>query len=91
MRKDIFVEAVNDNYRVIDRPAAERHSRQAVRLAPDEPRFLNQLGYALYGQEKYKESLKYLNQSLALEKRNSETAIFISMNYLALERFNDSV
>lgn len=69
-----------------DSAKAEWFSRQAIRFA-DDTRYLNALGYALYGQGKYDESLKYLNQSLALEKRNSETKIFIAMNCQATGRF----
>lgn len=88
--ENLYSEAVTYNYDNIDRQKAERDSRQALRFAAKDPRLLNQLGYALHGQEKYAESLKYLNQSLAIEKNNIETKIFISMNYLATKRFNDS-
>lgn len=88
--ENLYNEAVKYNYDAIDREKAEHYSRQARRFLKDEPRFLNQLGYALYGQGKYSESLKYLIGSLAIEKRNSETKIFISMNYLATKRFDES-
>ena len=89
--ENFYNTAITYNYDDIDRVRAEKLSRQAIKFAPDQPRFLNQLGYALYGQKKYTESLKYLNQSLKLDAENSETKIFISMNYLATDRFKDSV
>jgi len=88
--EELYNKAIAYNYNTIDRSKAEQYSRKALRFVAADVRFLNQLGYALYGQGKYSESLKYLNQSLEIEKGNSETKIFISMNYLALKRFNDS-
>lgn len=82
--------AMSYNYGVIDRVKAEKNSRQALRFAPDDPRYLNELGYALYGQGKHGESLLYLNRSLEIEERNSGTKIFIGMNYLAIGRFNEA-
>ena len=68
----------------------ERKMRLAIRLKGNDTRFLNQLGYALYEQEKYDESLKYLNNSLKIESENSATKIFIGMNYLQMKRFKDA-
>ena len=91
LAENLYNEAITYNYDNIDRAKAEKLSRRAIRFVADQPRFLNQLGYALYGQKKYVESLKYLDQSLKLDTENSETKIFISMNYLAQERFYNSV
>lgn len=66
---------------------AEQKSRLAVRLKNTETRFLNELGYALYQQRKYTESLDYLNRSLTLEKENEETKIFIAIDYLMMKKF----
>lgn len=84
-----YSEAIKYNYSTVEteRAKAERFSRQAIRFVADDTRYLNALGYALYGQGKYDESLEYLNQSLALEKRNTKTKIFIAMNCQATERF----
>jgi DNA-binding helix-hairpin-helix protein with protein kinase domain/Flp pilus assembly protein TadD len=68
----------------------ERKMRLAIRLKENDTRFLNQLGYALYEQQKYDESLKYLNRSLNIEKDNSGTKIFIAINYLRVKRFKDA-
>ena len=68
----------------------ERKMRLAIRLKDSDTRFLNQLGYALYEQQKYDESLKYLNRSLKIEKDNSGTKIYIGINYLQMKRFKDA-
>ena len=91
LAENLYNAAITYNYDNIDRVRAEKLSRQAIRFAADQPRFINQLGYALYGRQKYGESLKNLNRSLKLDPENSETKIFISMNYLATDRFKDSV
>lgn len=88
--EDLYNQAVDYNYEEIDRAKAEQYSCKALRFAPDDPRFLNQLGYALYGQRRYVESLKYLNRSLKFDEENSETKSFISMNLLALKKFDDA-
>lgn len=69
---------------------AAQRMRQAIRLVQNEPRFLNQLGYVLYELEDYRESLKYLNQSLKIDKSNTMTKIYISINYLKMKRFRDA-
>ena len=68
----------------------EQKMRLAIRLKENDTRFLNQLGYALYEQQKYDESLKYLNRSLSIEKDNSGTKVFIAINYLRVKRFKDA-
>ena len=68
----------------------EQKMRLAIRLKGDEIRFLNQLGYILYQRDKYDESLKYLNQSIQIEKENSSTKIYMGMNYLQMKRFEDA-
>ena len=69
---------------------SEEKIRLAVRLKENEPRLLNLLGYVLYAQHQYKESLNYLNQSLKIDGSNINTKIFISINYLDLKRFRDA-
>ena len=76
-----------------DKPDYERDERQmrlAVRLRKDDTRFINQLGFALFNQKKYDESLKVLNDSLKIEKENSTTKIYIANNYQQLKRFADA-
>ncbi len=89
--ENLFSQSTEDAYAATpDYPKAEKKVRLAIRLKPDEPRFLNQLGYVLYEQEKHNESLKYLNRSLKIEGENSATKIFIGINYLRMERFKDA-
>ena len=73
-----------------DYSKAEQKMRLAVRLKKTEPRLLNQLGYILYEQHQYNESLKFLNQSLKIDNSNTGTKIYISINYLDLKRFKDA-
>jgi tetratricopeptide (TPR) repeat protein len=91
--RELFAEnlnsqALDDNYSKFDYREAERKMRLAVRLKGDDPRFLNQLGYALCMQGKYDESLSYLNRSLKIDGENSGTKIFIGINYLQTKKFN---
>jgi len=69
---------------------AERKMRLAIRLDADEPHFLNQLGHILYEQGKHKESLKHLNRSLVIDPKNTETKIYIGINYLQTNRFEEA-
>ncbi len=77
-------------YNTPDYKKAERKIRLALRLKDNDTRLLNQLGYVLYEQGKYTESLKYLNTSLKIEKENSGTKIFIGINYLKMKEFDDA-
>lgn len=69
---------------------AEQKLRLANRLLNNDIRLLNQLGFVLYEQEKFSESLKYLNQSLKIEPENSATKTYIGMNYLRMKKFSEA-
>ena len=89
-----YNEAVKYNYDAIDRQKAERYSRVGLRFQgtlADEARLRNQLGYALYGQGKTRESIDVLDDALDIDKFNNETKIFLSMNYLARTEYGESI
>ncbi|CAA9380433.1 MAG: hypothetical protein AVDCRST_MAG74-454 [uncultured Pyrinomonadaceae bacterium] len=88
--ENLLAQTSQFTYETPDYKRDERKMRLAIRLQPNDTRFLNQLGYALYEQQTYNESLKYLNRSLKIESENSETKIFIGINYLRMERFKDA-
>ena len=71
-----------------DYEKAEQKLKLANRLLSKDIRILNQLGFVLYQQEKYSESLKFLNQSLQIEPENLATGIYIGMNYLRTEKYS---
>ncbi len=73
-----------------DYPKAEQKMRLALRLSKNETHYFNQLGYTLYKQDKYDESLKYLNQSLKIDGSNTNTKIYIGINYLGMKRLKDA-
>ncbi len=87
---NLYVQAWDSTYKTIDFQKAEQKLRLAVRLQANDVRYFNQLGYVLYAQEKYTESLKVLNRALAVEKDNGNTQVFIGINYLRMKRFNDA-
>ncbi len=81
----------NQSLGLTDYEKVERKLRLAVRLNADDIFILNRLGYVLYEQKKYKQSLKILNQSLKLDSENLGTKTYIGMNYIRMERFADAV
>ena len=89
--ENLFLQASDLAYKLNpDYVQAEQKARLAVRLKENEPRLFNLLGYVLYAQHQYNESLNYLNQSLKIDGSNINTKIFISINYLDLKRFRDA-
>lgn len=88
--ENLNIQALDYNYSKSDYRKAELKMRLAIRLKGNDPRFLNQLGYALCMQGKYAESLYYLNLSLQIEKDNSGTKIFIGINYLKMEKYKNA-
>ncbi len=74
----------------IDYEAAEKHLRFALRFNAEDIYTLNKLGYSLYSQKKYEESLKILNRSLMNDPKYDETNNFIGINYLEMKRFKDA-
>ncbi len=88
---NLFTQATDLAYGTLpDYPNAERKMRLVVRLQNNYPSYLNQLGYVLYAQNKYNESLKYLNQSLKIDGSNTGTKTFIAINYLKMKRYEDA-
>ena len=73
-----------------DYAAAERKMRLSIRLQTADASYLNRLGYILYAQGKYDESLKFLNQSLKIDEKNTGTQIYIANNYLKMKRFEEA-
>ncbi len=88
---NLFTQATNLIYgSPPDNQTAERKMRLVNRLQGNDPSYINQLGYVLYQQEKYDESLKYFNQSLKIDDSNVGTKVFIAKVYLKTQRFNDA-
>jgi DNA-binding helix-hairpin-helix protein with protein kinase domain/Flp pilus assembly protein TadD len=85
----LFDEAENA-VRQNDYYSAERKLLFAVRFTPKDIKILNRLGYVLYLEGKYPESLDILNSSRKIDKDNSETKNFIGINYLQLRRYKDA-
>ena len=73
-----------------DYPAGERKIRLMMRLDGESVGYLDQLGYALYMQERYDESLKYLNRSLKQNAADYTARMYSGLNYLKLKRFSDA-
>ncbi len=55
--------------------------RKALSLKPQEPSYLEQLGFALYDDNKIKESLNYLSQALRIDNQNPYTYFNIGNIY----------
>lgn len=73
-----------------DFQAAERKLRFASRFSQNKIQVLNKLGYALYLQDKYQESLTVLEKSLKIDKKNQEAKNFIGINYLKMKQYDDA-
>ncbi|MEZ5427316.1 MAG: tetratricopeptide repeat protein [Pyrinomonadaceae bacterium] len=69
--------------------AAEKF-RFGLRFDSKNVNLVNQLGYALYLQGDYDESLEVLDRALKIDKNNTTTKNFIGINYLRQERFSDA-
>jgi DNA-binding helix-hairpin-helix protein with protein kinase domain len=69
---------------------AEKKLRLAIRLKKDQVYVLNQLGYVLYKQKKYDESLKYLNKALQIADGDYGTEFEIGINYLQTKRYKEA-
>ena len=88
---NLFWQATDLVYgRTPDYIEAEQKMRLAIRLKENEVYYINQLGYVLSKLGKHDESLKYLNQSLKIDGSNTNTKIFIAINYLDMKRFNEA-
>ncbi len=97
--ENLYNQALDLTYKIIDFKQAEQKLNLAVRLKDDDVRYLNQLGYVLYAQERYVESLAVLNRALLIERESEKTQlgaesgntkIFIGINFLRMKRFNDA-
>ena len=73
-----------------DYAKAEQKMRLALRLGKNEKHYFNLLGYILLKAGNYEESLKFLNQSLKIDKSNIDTKVYIGINYLESQRFKDA-
>lgn len=85
--ENLYLQTVSGGYNFVnDYDVKEKKMRLAVRLSP-KPEMLNQLAYILYEKEKYAESIKTLNRSLAIDPENFGAKIFLGMNYLKIEKY----
>ena len=67
-----------------DWPAAEFHYKQALRQRPQDPDFLNDLGYSYLLQDRYYEASKYLTQAVQVSPRHEHAHINLAL--LSLKR-----
>lgn len=73
--------------------------RNALALKPEDPSYMEQLGFALYNDDKINESLKYLSKALEIDNQNPKTYFILGNIYAlklnrpekALEYFKKSV
>ena len=86
----LYNQSIKLAYEKNEHRKAEQKLRLANRLMNKDVRLLNQLGFVLYEQEKFSESLKFLNQSLKIEPENSATNTYIGMNYLRMKNFSEA-
>ena len=71
-----------------NRRAAERKLKLGLRLNADDVATLNQLGYVLYDEGKYDESLKYLKHSQKLDADDARVKDYIGMIYLRRKNYS---
>ena len=69
---------------------AEQQLQLALKLEPENVEILNEMGDVLYKQNKYKDSLVYLNRSLLIEPSFAETKFFIGASYLKINYYEDA-
>lgn len=74
----------------IDYEAAEEYLRFALRFNAEDIQILNKLGFSLYSQGKYDESLKILNRSLKYNTEDRHTKILIGITYLGMNKYKDA-
>jgi Flp pilus assembly protein TadD len=71
-------------YDIQMRPAAEAEHRAAVKLAPDNPAYLNNLGFSLFLREHYKEALKEYEKAARLVPLSHRVRTNMGFAYAAL-------
>lgn len=69
---------------------AEKKLRLAVRLIEYDADLFNQLATVLYEQEKYGESLKFLEKSQNINSFHPVTELYLGKNYLKLKRYTEA-
>ena len=69
---------------------AEKFYRKAILFDPDQANYHHELGYSLYRQKKYQESIIVLKQAIQLKSLNSETKEILAKNYLALQNWSEA-
>ena len=62
-----------------DWPTAEAHYKQALSQNPQDPDLLNDLGYSYLLQNRFHESMQYLNQALQVSPRHERAHINLAM------------
>jgi DNA-binding helix-hairpin-helix protein with protein kinase domain len=87
--KTLGKEATDLSYYDNNHKEAEKKLRLAVRLIKYDVNLFNQLAIVLYKQNKYKESLEFLNQSLKINSENTVAKLHIGKNYVKLGRFDE--
>ncbi|HEY8559705.1 MAG TPA: tetratricopeptide repeat protein [Pyrinomonadaceae bacterium] len=73
-----------------DYKLAEQRLKLAHKLDAKNVKVLNKLGDVLYEQQKYKESLEYLNRALQIEPNNTDTKFAVGMDYLQMNYYDDA-
>ena len=66
---------------------AENYYREAIRFEDSHPEYYHELGYALYRQKKYNDSILALQKSINLYSTNGDTKKILGLNYIALKNW----
>ncbi|MCD9186494.1 MAG: tetratricopeptide repeat protein [Pyrinomonadaceae bacterium] len=68
----------------------EKRLRLAVKLQPNERKYVNKLGYILYNRGKYEEAIEFLKKSVNNKIFDYDTRNYIGMSYLQLDKFDEA-